>query len=84
MKKAVLIFSMAILLAAGVTRVAVSQDQPKPKKDTVNIDTDAKPTFYYAEEETSKSKGKLPVVAIVAGAAVVIAAGAFLILRKKK
>jgi hypothetical protein len=84
MKKAILVFSIAILFVAGFSGIALSQDQPKPKKDTVNIDTDAKPTFYYAEEETSKSKGGIPVVAIVAGAAVVIAAGAFLILRKKK
>ena len=51
--------------------MSVAQEQPKPKKDTVNIDTDAKPTFYYAEEEAAKSKGGIPVVAIIAGVAVV-------------
>ena len=25
--------------------MAIAQEQPKPKKDTVNMDTDAKPTF---------------------------------------
>lgn len=84
MKKAILVFSMASLLFAGSIRVAVSQDQPKPKKDTVNIDTDAKPTFYYAEEEAAKSKGGIPTIAIIAGVAVVVAAGAFFILKKKK
>jgi hypothetical protein len=84
MKKSILVFSMASLLFAGGLKVAVAQDQPKPKKDTVNIDTDAKPTFYYAEEEAAKSKGGVPVIAIIAGVAVVIAIGAFFVLKKKK
>jgi LPXTG-motif cell wall-anchored protein len=84
MKRTILVISMASLLIAGGLNVAVSQDQPKPKKDTVNIDTDAKPTFYYAEEEAAKKKGGIPVVAIIAGAAVVLGAGAFFMLRKKK
>jgi len=84
MKKSILVLSMALLMVAGGLKVAFAQDEPKPKKDTVNIDTDAKPTFYYAEDEAAKSKGGIPVVAIIAGAAVVIAAGAFFVLRKKK
>ena len=84
MKKTVLVISLTAALLAGGINLALAQEQPKPKKDTVNIDTDAKPTFYYAEDEKGKSKGGVPVVAIIAGAAVVIAAGAFLILRKKK
>jgi hypothetical protein len=83
MKKSVLVFSMAILLLAGGLKFTVAQDQPKPKKDTVNIDTDAKPTFYYAEEE-ARSKGGIPTIAIIAGVAVIIAVGAFFILKKKK
>jgi LPXTG-motif cell wall-anchored protein len=82
MKKSVLVLSMVSLFVAGSLKFAVAQDQPKPKKDTVNIDTDAKPTFYYAEEE--KEKGGVPVAAIIAGVAVVVAAGAFFVLRKKK
>jgi LPXTG-motif cell wall-anchored protein len=84
MKRSILVFSMASLMLAGSLKVTVAQDQPKPKKDTVNIDTDAKPTFYYAEDEAAKSKGGIPVVAIIAGVAVVVAAGAFFVLRKKK
>ena len=83
MKKSILVFSMATLLLAGGLKVGVAQDQPKTKKDTVNIDTDAKPTFYYAEDET-KSKGGIPTVAIIAGVAVVVAVGAFFLLKKKK
>jgi LPXTG-motif cell wall-anchored protein len=84
MKKSILVLSMASLMLAGGLKVAVAQDEPKPKKDTVNIDTDAKPTFYYAEDEAAKAKGGLPVAAIIAGVVVVIGAGAFLVLRKKK
>jgi hypothetical protein len=84
MKKSILVFSMASLLLAGSIQVSVAQDQPTPKKDTVNIDTDAKPTFYYAEEEAAKSKSGIPVIAIIAGVAVVAAVGAFFVLKKKK
>jgi len=89
MRKTVLILSMISIFCLGTLDMAISQDQPKPKKDTVNIDTDAKPTFYYAveDEETSgkpgSGNGSLIIIAIVAGVAVV-AAGAFLIAKKKK
>ncbi len=84
MKKSVLVFSMAALLFACSLKVAVSQEQPKPKKDTVNIDTDAKPTFYYAEDEKNDSKGGFPTVAVGSGVAVIVGLGIFLVLRKKK
>ena len=83
MKKIVLIFSMAILLMA--VNVTSAQEQPKAKKDTVNIDTDAKPTFYYAEEDkAAESKGNTTTIIIIAGVVVVLAAGFFLVLKKKK
>ena len=85
MKKTVLVLSMASLLLISGLNVAIAQDQPQPKKDTVNIDTDAKPTFYYtAEDEASKSKGGSSAIAIIAGVVVVAAAGGFFMLRKKK
>ena len=83
MKKSVLVFSMASLLLAGGLNV-LAQDQPAPKKDTVNIDTDAKPTFYYAEEEKAPSKSNTATIAIVAGAVVVAGAVAFFLMKKKK
>jgi hypothetical protein len=83
MKKSILVFSIASLLLTGAIKTGLAQDQPKPKKDTVNIDTDAKPTFYYAEDE-AKPKSKFPVVPVVGGVVVLLAAGAFLVLRKKK
>jgi hypothetical protein len=84
MKKSILVFSIASLLLAGGLKVSSAQDQPKPKKDTVNIDTDAKPTFYYAEEEKAKSKGGLSPIVIGAGVAVIVALGTIVVLRRKK
>ena len=84
MKKSILVFSMASLMLAGSLKTAVSQDQPKPKKDTVNIDTDAKPTFYYAEEEKQASKSNGATIGIIAGAVIVVGAAAFFLLKKKK
>jgi hypothetical protein len=85
MKKSVLVLSITSLLLLGGLNVAIAQEQPKPKKDTVNIDTDAKPTFYYAaEDEASKSKGGSSIVAIIAGVVVVAAVGGFFILKARK
>jgi LPXTG-motif cell wall-anchored protein len=85
MKKSVLVFLMASLSLISGLNVVFGQDQPQPKKDTVNIDTDAKPTFYYAaEEEASKLKGGSSTIFIIAGVVVVAAVGGFILLRKKK
>jgi LPXTG-motif cell wall-anchored protein len=90
MKKAVLILSLASVLMIFRTAAAFSQEKPQPKKDTVNMDTDAKPTFYYAVEDekegaaNKKSGGSGALIAIIAGAVVVIGAGAFFVLKKKK
>jgi hypothetical protein len=84
MKKSILVFSIATMLLAGGLKVVVAQDQPKPKKDTVNIDTDAKPTFYYAEEEKNASKSKTGLIVIIAGAVIVAGGAAYFLLKKKK
>lgn len=88
MKKTVLILSMTGILfisAFGFTR---AQEEPKPKKDTVNMDTDAKPVFYYAvEDEKAKAPskgGSAATIAIICGAVIVVAGGALLLLKKKK
>jgi LPXTG-motif cell wall-anchored protein len=85
MKKAILTFSLIFMLSAWGDNFVNSQDQPKPKKDTVNMDTDAKPTFYYAEddENASKEKGSGTTIAIISGA-VIIVGGGILLLRRKK
>jgi len=86
MKKTVLIFSMfSLLVICGINGV-FAQEQPQPKKDTVNMDTEAKPEFYYAveDEETGTEKGKFPLIPVIAGVVVVGAVAAFVLLRKKK
>jgi len=86
MKRSVLAFTMTALLLVSGVKMATAQEQPAPKKDTVNMDTDAKPTFYYAtEDEKSEGKGgNTAMIAIIVGAVVVVGAGAFFFLKKKK
>ena len=84
MKKSVLVFSMTLLLIVGGLNAAFAQDQPKPKKDTINMDTDAKPTFYNAVEDEKKGKSPVVTIALIAGAVVVVGGDAFFLLKKKK
>jgi LPXTG-motif cell wall-anchored protein len=87
MKKTVLTLSMTLLLVFSGLNMVIGQEQPAPKKDTVNMDTDAKPTFYYpTEDEKGASKGKSSVatIGIIAGAVVVAGVAAFFFLKKKK
>lgn len=90
MKKTVLVFSMTSLLLLSGMNMVSGQEQPKPKKDTVNMDTDAKPTFYYAvEDEKGDAKGKsgknsVVTIAIIAGVVVVGGTAGFFLLKKKK
>ncbi|TAL78371.1 MAG: LPXTG cell wall anchor domain-containing protein [Bacteroidetes bacterium] len=89
MKKSVLVFSITSLLLLSNMNMVIAQEQPKPKKDTVNMDTDAKPTFYYAvEDEKSGAKGSgkssTVTIAIIAGAVVIVGAAGFFLMKKKK
>ncbi len=83
MKKSILVFSMTLLLMLSGLSVLRAQEQPKPKKDTVNMDTDAKPTYYYPVEDEKKAS-LIPTVAIVIGAAIVVGGAAFFLVKKKK
>jgi LPXTG-motif cell wall-anchored protein len=86
MQKSVLVFSISLLLLMGSLKMTNAQNQPKPKKDTVNMDTDAKPTFYYAvEDEKSETKKRSSsTMIIIIGAVVVIGVAGFVLLKKKK
>ena len=84
MKKSVVVFSMALIFLLGSLNVVVGQEQPKPKRDTVNMDTDAKPTYYYPTEDSKEGKSSATTIAIIAGAVVLVGGAAFLVLKKKK
>jgi LPXTG-motif cell wall-anchored protein len=89
MKKAILILSLAGVLMMVNSGMAISQEKPKPKKDTVNMDSDAKPTFYYAVEDekgakAKKSNSSTATIVMIAGAVVIIGATVFFMMKKKK
>ncbi len=87
MKRIILTLSMTLLLMMTVVNLATGQEKPKPKKDTVNMDTDAKPTFYYPVEDdkkVAKGKNSAVTIGIIAGVVVVTGAAGFFLLKKKK
>jgi hypothetical protein len=97
MKRAILFFLMFLLLFLGginlkaqdqpVPRGDTAVSQPAPKKDTVNMDTYAKPQTYYGveDEESMNNKGKGSGTAvIIIVAAIVIIGGIALILMRGK
>ncbi|MCU0461484.1 MAG: LPXTG cell wall anchor domain-containing protein [Bacteroidales bacterium] len=88
MKKSILTFAFSMmLLVSGLTAIN-AQEQPAPKKDTVNMDTDAKPTQYYDIEddktEAGSEKGNVALIAIILGAVIVVGGAALFLLKKKK
>jgi LPXTG-motif cell wall-anchored protein len=83
MKKTVLVVSMTTLLFFSGANLLKAQEQPKPKKDTVNMDTNAKPQFYYPVEDEKKGIGGTT-IGIIIGAVVVVGGAGFMLLKKKK
>jgi LPXTG-motif cell wall-anchored protein len=91
MKRSVLVLLMASLLFLGGLKIVTAQEKPAPKKDTVNMDTDAKPQFYYAvEDDKAKPKGgsglssELTVIAIGVLGLVLVGGAVYFFLKKKK
>jgi LPXTG-motif cell wall-anchored protein len=90
MKKSILILSLAVSLLISNFGMATAQEKPKPKKDTVNIDTEAKPTMYYAIEDekpkppVNKSNQSTGIIVMIVGAVIIIGATAFFMMKKKK
>jgi len=89
MRRTLLTLSLAAALAAGNFYFAAGQEEPKPKKDSVNMDTVAKPTFYYAieDEKTAPAEGKKGAasnVVLIAAAIVIVAGIVITLVRKKK
>jgi hypothetical protein len=90
MKKTILFLSLSVALMLTGLTMAFAQEAPNPQKDTVNIDTDAKPTLYYATEdektgaENTKSKSPAALIGIIVGAVVIVGGVAMMFLKKKK
>lgn len=89
MKKFILTLSLSLILALSGIIPAVAQEQPKPQKDTVNLDTDAKPKQYYAiEDDKAETKAGAPkgsaitIIGIVA-AVIIIGGVVFFVVKKK-
>ena len=90
MKKVILILSLACVLIMVNTQMVISQEKPKPKKDTINMDSNAKPTYYYAVEDEKanvppkKSNGATATIVMIAGAVVIVGITVFFMMKKKK
>ena len=81
MKKSIIRLALAMILMLNIAAFAVAQQAAIPK-DTINADKAAKPVFYQANEEETSKGGVNPIFYAIGG--VVLAAGAFILLRKKK
>ncbi|MCX6222586.1 MAG: LPXTG cell wall anchor domain-containing protein [Bacteroidia bacterium] len=80
MKKSIIRLALAFVLMLNIAGVALAQ-QTKAQKDTVNADKAAKPVFYQAAEEETKSGSNMVLyiaVGVVLGGAVIV------MIRKKK
>jgi len=89
MKKSISGIILITILTISSLIPIIAQEQPKPEKDTVNMDTEAKPEFYYAiedekTEDSGSSKSSAGMVAIIIGAVIVVGGAAFFLLKKKK
>jgi LPXTG-motif cell wall-anchored protein len=87
MKRTISLIAAIMLLIATVSVTA--QEQPAPKKDTVNMDTYAKPEkFYEIEDDTAGETGKGGstgvIIAVVAGVIVIAGAAGYFLTRKKR
>jgi LPXTG-motif cell wall-anchored protein len=87
MKRTISFIAALVMLMATVS--ATAQEQPAPKKDTVNMDTYAKPEKFYdieddAASEESKGGNSGVIIAIIAGVVLVAGAAGYFLTKKKK
>ncbi len=80
MKNSFLRLALALVLMLNLAALSMAQT-PKAQKDTVNADKAAKPVFYQAAEEETKSG--VPSYVYFAGG-LIVAAGILFLARKKK
>ncbi|MGQ9621803.1 MAG: hypothetical protein ACUVTX_12635 [Bacteroidales bacterium] len=90
MKKVFLLLMLStLLIIPGFIPVIKAQEEPKPKKDSINMDTISKPVSYYAIEDeestgTKGGKGTASTVVVIAGAVIIIGGVIYSLLKKKK
>jgi LPXTG-motif cell wall-anchored protein len=89
MKKSIFAIAFPMILAISGLTTVNAQEQPAPQKDTVNMDTDAKPTQYYDIEDDDAGAGKDSkssaglIIGLIVGVAVVGSVAYFLLKKKK-
>ncbi|NLV18471.1 MAG: LPXTG cell wall anchor domain-containing protein [Bacteroidetes bacterium] len=88
MKKVLQVMVFCAVFALGALTAVNAQQPQGGMTDTVNMDTEAVPTFYYDIEDGeaggSAGKSSTGTIAIIIGAVVVVGAVAFFLLKKKK
>jgi LPXTG-motif cell wall-anchored protein len=89
MKKSLLTIIIAIAFAIWGMLPVCAQEQPEVQKDSVNMDTEAKPTQYYdVEDDKTEAGGEskssaIPVIGIVC-AVLIIGSVVYFISKKRK
>ena len=88
MKNSILVLTLSLIFAISSVIPVVAQEQPKPEKDSVNMDTEAKPEVYYDIEDDATAdpatKSSTGMIVIIIGAVIVVGGAAFFLLKKKK
>jgi LPXTG-motif cell wall-anchored protein len=90
MKKTLLVLSLVGILLVANSGMAMSQEKPKPKKDTVNMDSNAKPTLYYPVEDDKvkpqapKNNSSTGTIVMIVGAVIIVGATVYFMMKKKK
>jgi len=89
MKKSLLTIIIAVAFAIGGMIPAAAQEQPEVQKDSVNMDTEAKPTQYYDVEDDKaeaggESKSSVGLIIGIVGAVLVLGSVVYFISKKKK
>jgi len=83
MKRVIIMFSVIALLCLGHLNPLKAQAEEKEKKDSISVDS-ADLVFYDAEEDGDAKGSGTGIIIGVAGGAIIIGLGAYLLLRKKK
>ena len=87
MKKSLITLAFILAFAFGSLLPAVAQEQPEPQKDSVNMDTNAKPeTYYEVEDDKAEAGGSKSSAGLVIGivCAVLVIGGVVYFIGKKK